>query len=85
MVKHTALLPPLTIDPRIDVRNNVRQTLPEKAMITLKALVLFSVLSPDLRPFNMPIIIARTTISPAEQIANEILEIRLRIMDSKCA
>jgi hypothetical protein len=63
--------------------NHVRQTPPEKAMITLKALVLFSVLSLDLRPFKMPIIIARTIISPAEQMANEILEIRLRIMDSK--
>lgn len=73
------------IDAMISVCNDIRQTPPEKAMITLKALVLFSVLSPDLRPFNMPTIIARTTISPAEQTANEILEIRFRIIDSKWA
>jgi len=86
MVKHRPLLFAIsTIDCIRSTCNNVHQTPPENAMITLKALVLFSVLSPDLRPFKIPIIIARIMISPAEQTANEILEMRFRIMDSKLA
>jgi hypothetical protein len=86
MVRHRPLLFAISsIDCTRNACNNVHQTPPENAMITLKALVLFSVLSPDLRPFKIPIIIARTMISPAEQTANEILEMRFRIMDSKSA
>ena len=59
-----------------------RHTPPEKAMSTLNAFVLFSVLSSDFRPFRIPTMIARMMISPAEQTANETLEIRFRSMDS---
>lgn len=57
-------------------------TPPEKAMSTLKALVLFSVLSSDLSPLRMPTMIARTTISPAEHTAKDTLDILFRSSDS---
>lgn len=62
-----------------------RHTPPEKAIKTLKPLVLFSVLWSDLRPLRIPTIIASITISPAEQTAKEMFDTRLRAIDSKCA
>ena len=59
-----------------------RHTPPEKAMSTLNAFVLFSVLSSDLRPFKMPTMMARTMISPAEHTAKEMLEILFLSSDS---
>jgi hypothetical protein len=56
---------------------------PENATSTLKALVLFSTLASDFRALRMPIMITRIKTSPAELIANEILETRLRAKDSK--
>lgn len=53
-------------------------TPPEKAIRTLKAFVLFSVLSSDLRPLRIPTMIAKITISPAEQIAKDVFDMRLR-------
>ena len=59
-----------------------RHTPPEKAMSTLNALVLFSVLSSELSPLRMPTMTARMRISPAEHTVNEMLEIRFRCRDS---
>lgn len=58
---------------------------PENAIKTLKALVLFSVLASDLRPFRIPTMIANTSISPAEHTAKETLEMRFRSIDSYSA
>jgi hypothetical protein len=44
----------------------------------LNALVLFSVLASDLTPLRMPTMIARTTISPSEQMVKDMLEMRFR-------
>ena len=54
-------------------------------MRTLNALVLFSVLASDLIPLSIPTIIARMMISPAEQTAKEMFDMRLRAIDSKSA
>jgi hypothetical protein len=62
---------------------NEHHTPPENAISTLKALVLFSTLASDFKALRMPIMIARTKTSPAELIASEILETRLRAKDSK--
>ena len=64
-------------------RGNEHHTPPENARSTLKALVLFSTLASDLTALRIPIMIARIKTSPAELIANEILETRLRAKDSK--
>jgi hypothetical protein len=56
---------------------------PENARSTLKALVLFSTLASDFKALRMPIMTVRVKTSPAELIANEILETRLRAKDSK--
>jgi len=61
---------------------NVRQTPPENAISALNVFVLFSALSDALRPLMMPIMRAKTMISPAEQIVNEMLDTRLRARDS---
>ena len=47
-------------------------------MRTLKALVLFSVLSSEWMAFRMPTMMASTTISPTEQTVKDKLEMRLR-------
>ena len=62
--------------------DNVRQTPPENAMSTLNALVLFSVLSSDLRPLRIPTMTARMMISPAEHTAKDTLDIRFLSSDS---
>ena len=49
-----------------------------KAINTLKAFVLFSTLFSECRPRSIPTITARMMISPAEQIANDMLDIRFR-------
>ena len=54
-------------------------------MRTLNALVLFSVLSSECRPFSMPTMMARMIISPAEQTANDTFEILFLSMDSNSA
>ena len=51
-------------------------------MSTLTAFVLFSVLASDLRPFRIPTMTARMTISPAEHTANDTLDIRFLSSDS---
>jgi len=61
-----------------------RQTAPENAISTLNALVLFSVLSSECKPFRMPTITARMMISPAEQTANDMFEIRFLAREWKC-
>ena len=66
-------------------RNYAHHTPPEKAMRTLNALVLFSVLSSECRPFSMPTMMARMMISPAEQTANDTFEILFLSMDSNSA
>ena len=65
--------------------SNLRHTPPENAIRTLNALVLFSVLSSDFRPFKMPTMTARMMISPAEQTANEMLDILFLSIDSYSA
>lgn len=52
--------------------------LPEKAIRTLKAFVLFSVLRSDLRPLRIPTMTTRIRISPAELTAKDTFETRLR-------
>lgn len=47
-------------------------------MTTLNAFVLFSVLASDFRAFKIPTITASMGISPADDTANAILQIRLR-------
>ena len=58
------------------------QTPPENATRTLKALVLFSVLSSLLIPLRIPTMIASMTISPAELTVKDIFEMRFRSIDS---
>lgn len=60
----------------------VRHTPPENAISTLKAFVLFSTLASDLMPFKMPTMIAKMTISPTEQTANDMFDMRFLAMDS---
>ena len=62
-----------------------RHTPPEKAMSTLNAFVLFSVLSSDLIAFSIPTMTTKMMISPAEQTAKETFDIRLRCSDSNSA
>jgi hypothetical protein len=62
---------------------HAHQTPPEKAINTLNALVLFSTLSSDFKPLRIPTMIARMTISPAEQMAKDMFEIRLRESEAK--
>lgn len=69
---------------QIEVRN-IHHTAPVYAIVMLKALVLFSVLSLDLSPFKMPTMIARMITSPAEQTAKDMFEIRLRARESNSA
>lgn len=64
---------------------HLRQTPPENAIKTLKALVFLDELSSDLRAFKIPTMTTRTRISPVEQTANATLEIRLRCNDSSSA
>lgn len=66
-------------------RGSVHQTPPAKAINTLNAFVLFSVLSSDLRALRIPTMTARIKISPAEQTAKETLEMRFRWSDSNDA
>lgn len=62
----------------LHVGNYLHQTPPEKAIKTLNAFVLLSVLCSECIPRSMPTITAKMINSPAEQIANETFEIRLR-------
>ncbi len=64
-------------------RESEHHTPPENARSTLKAFVLLSTLAFDFNALRMPIMIARIITSPAELMANEILETRLRAKDSK--
>lgn len=84
MVAHRALQArSVSAKQRLVIRDgSLRQTPPEKAMSALNAFVLFSVLASDFKPFRMPTMIARMIISPAEQTANETLDMRLRSIDS---
>lgn len=63
----------------------VRQAPPEKAIKTLNALVLFSVLSSAFSAFRIPIMMTRMMISPREQTVNEMLDIRFRDRDAICS
>jgi hypothetical protein len=66
-----------------DRRRSKPPTPPENARSTLKAFVLFSELVSGFTAFRMPIMIARIKTSPAEPMAKERLETRLRSTDSK--
>ena len=67
----------------ISQRRDEHHTPPENAISTLNALVLLSALASAFSALRMPTMIARITISPAELMAKEILETRLRAKDSK--
>jgi len=56
---------------------------PEKAIRTLNAFVLFSVLSSDRRPFKIPTMTARIRISPAEHTKKDMLDNRFRDSEVK--
>ena len=56
---------------------------PEKAIRTLNAFVLFSVLSSDRRPFKIPTMTARIRISPAEHTKKDMLDNLFRDSDVK--
>lgn len=64
---------------------DLHQIPPEKAIRTLKALVLFSGLRSDFKPLRIPIITTSIKTSPAEHTANEMLDIRFLCNDSKAA
>jgi hypothetical protein len=66
----------------INQQGDVRHMPPENAMSTLNALVLFSTLASDLSALRMPIMTRIMATSPAELMTNDILETRLRAMDS---
>ena len=68
--------------PLADSDLDPHQTPPENAIRTLKAFVLFSTLESDFRPFKMPTIIAKMTISPREHTVKEMLEILFLSIDS---
>jgi hypothetical protein len=63
----------------------LHQTAPEKAISTLNAFVLFSVLSPAFIPSRIPTMIMRINISPMEETVNEMFETLFLDRDSKAA
>ena len=66
----------------LEVMEDKRQTAPANAINMLKARVFFSALSSALTPLRIPIMIARMTISPAEEMAKDTFDIRLRESES---